>query len=230
MTANTPKGDWTSAPSQRINVGIPATISGNPPSGTVGAPYHFSFTVTGAPTPTVTLNPGTSLPDGLTFDAATATISGTPAADSVGPAFVLITATNAVGSAQATPTDRHQPRWAGDRPAADDTTTPTATSTTTPTDHHDPPTTTWSAPGAGSGSPPSGSAAAAYPPLAATGMPVGQLIGGAAVLLVAGGVLLLFSRRRFSRTALRLRRPQPGRMRHESPNSCHAYPCSTAAS
>ena len=69
--------------------------------------------------------------------------------------------------------------------------TPTATSTTTPTT-----TTTSPAPGAGSGSPPYGSAAAAYPPLAATGMPVGELIGGAAVLLVAGGVLLLFSRRR----------------------------------
>jgi len=34
------------------------------------------------------------------------------------------------------------------------------------------------------------------PPLAATGMPVGRLIGGAAVLLVAGGVLFLLSRRR----------------------------------
>jgi len=187
VTANTPKGDWTSAPSERINVGIPATISGNPPQGTVGTPYHFSFTVAGVPTPTVILNPGTSLPDGLTFDAATATISGTPAADSVGPAFVLITATNAVGSAQVTPRIVINP--AG--PATDPEPTPTATSSTTPTT-----TTTSPAPGAGSGSPPYGSAAAAYPPLAATGMPVGQLIGGAAVLLVAGGVLLLYSRRR----------------------------------
>jgi len=186
VTANTPKGDWTSAPSERINVGIPATISGNPPQGTVGTPYHFSFTVAGVPTPTVILNPGTSLPDGLTFDAATATISGTPAADSVGPAFVLITATNAVGSAQVTPTIVINP--AG--PATDPEPTPTATSSTTPTT-----TTTSPGPGAGSGAPPYGSAAAAYPPLAATGMPVGQLIGGAAVLLVAGGVLLLFSRR-----------------------------------
>ena len=105
----------------------------------------------------------------------------------MGPAFVLITATNAVGSAQVTPTIVINP--AG--PATDPEPTPTATSTTTPTT-----TTTSPAPGAGSGSPPYGSAAAAYPPLAATGMPVGQLIGGAAVLLVAGGVLLLFSRRR----------------------------------
>ena len=115
----------------------PASITGTPPSGTVGAPYHFTVTVTGAPTPTVTLNPG---------------------------------------------------------PQRTTTTTPTATSTTTPGT-----TTTWSAAGAGSGSPPSGSSAAAYPPLAATGMPVGQLVGAAAVLLVAGGVLLVFSRCRFSR-------------------------------
>jgi len=107
----------------------------------------------------------------------------------VGPAFVLITATNAVGSAQVTPTILINP--AG--PATDPEPTPTATSTTTPTTT--PTKTTSPAPGAGSGAPPDGSAAAPYPPLAATGMPVGELIGGAAVLLVAGGVLLLFSRR-----------------------------------
>ena len=75
-------------------------------------------------------------------------------------AFVLITATNAVGSAQVAPRIVINP--AG--PSTDPEPTPTATSSTTPTT-----TTTSPGPGAGSGAPPYGSAAAAYPPLAATG-------------------------------------------------------------
>ena len=182
VTANTPEGNWVSAPSEGINVGVPATISGTPPQGTVGAPYNFTFTVTGAPAPTVVINPGTALPDGLTFDPKTATISGTPAPDSVGPAYVMITATNAVGSAQTTPTIIINPADSAEEPEP----TPTPTPSTSP-----------SPSATGSGSPPAGgSAAVASRPLASTGMPVGQLVGGSALLLVLGGSLLLLSRRR----------------------------------
>jgi hypothetical protein len=190
VTANTPEGDWVSAPSAQINVGIPASITGTPPSGTVGVPYRFTFTVAGVPTPTVTLNAGTPLPDGLVFDAATATISGTPAADAVGPAFVLITAVNAVGSAEATPTIVINPAESAEEPQ------PTPTPTTPTTSASASPSVT------GSGSPPPGGrAAVAARPLASTGMPVDRLLGGSALLLVLGGALVLLSRRR--RTAVR---------------------------
>lgn len=102
VTAVSQDGNTPSETSQRINVGIPATISGTPPPGAEGRPYAFSFTVGGAPTPAVTLNPGTPLPSGLSFDPATATISGVPIAP--GSTFIFVTATNALGSAQATPT------------------------------------------------------------------------------------------------------------------------------
>ena len=55
VTANTPEGNWTSAPSERINVGIPASISGNPPREPSGRRTTSRFTVAGVPAPTVTL-------------------------------------------------------------------------------------------------------------------------------------------------------------------------------
>ncbi len=179
VTANTPKGDWTSAPSQRINAGVPSSITGRPPSGVVQKGYHYRFTVTGAPTPTVTLLVG-SLPDGLAFDAATATISGVPT--TAGSTYLLFLADNGVGTSQDEFTLDILPAGSLGEPVP-----PTPTVATSPTS---------SAPAAGSGSPPPASSAAANRPLAATGMPVGQLVGGAAVLFVAGGGLLVLSRRR----------------------------------
>jgi uncharacterized repeat protein (TIGR01451 family) len=60
-----------------ITVNQAPAISGTPPGGTVGQVYSFTYDVTGAPAPTVTLLAGTSLPPGLALSAA-GVISGTP--------------------------------------------------------------------------------------------------------------------------------------------------------
>jgi hypothetical protein len=59
------------------DLSVAPTITGTPPSGAVGEPYSFTYDVTGAPAPTVTLLAGTSLPPGLALSAA-GVISGTP--------------------------------------------------------------------------------------------------------------------------------------------------------
>jgi len=102
---------------------------------------------------------------------------GTPAASTVGT-FLLIFASNRVGSAAATPTLVIN---AAEAPGVPEE--PTPTTSTSPAS---------SAPVAGSGSsPPETVAAVSSRPLASTGVPVGQLVGGATVLLLAGGSLLL---------------------------------------
>jgi YVTN family beta-propeller protein len=70
--------------------------AGTPPTGTVGLAYSFTVSATGNPTPTYTVTTGT-LPDGLTLDAASGQITGTPT--TAGPATVGITATNGIGAA-----------------------------------------------------------------------------------------------------------------------------------
>ncbi len=67
-----------SAPSGALNVGVPPAFTAGPADGIVGKPYSSGFTVTGAPRPTVTLNPGTGdLPPGLTLGSG-GTLTGTP--------------------------------------------------------------------------------------------------------------------------------------------------------
>ena len=69
VTALSAGGDSPpSAASDRINVGIPGSITGTPPEGTVGRTYAFTFTVGGVPVPKVALNQSTQLPDGLSFN------------------------------------------------------------------------------------------------------------------------------------------------------------------
>ncbi|MFV0399922.1 MAG: beta strand repeat-containing protein [Oscillospiraceae bacterium] len=69
------------------------------PSPILGQPYSFQLQVSGSPYPTLAMTSGT-LPAGMTFNAATGTISGTPTAD--GTYTIEITATNSQGSVPAT--------------------------------------------------------------------------------------------------------------------------------
>jgi hypothetical protein len=188
VTANTAVGNWQSAPSQRINVGIPAGITGTPPPAEVGKPYQFRFTVTGAPPPAVRFdNDATPLPDGLSFDTSTATISGTPTA--AGSFFLAFYADNAVGSASNTPTLVVNPASALGSPP------PTTPAATTPAATGPPTGAPAAAPiAASSGS--SARYASSGRALAATGMPVDRLVGSAVALVVLGGALLLLARRR----------------------------------
>ena len=94
VTAINPAGDVESAASNAITVGIPASVTALPGPATAGHAYSFTFAPAGVPTPTMQLNVGTPLPDGLTWDADTMTIHGTPAASSVGTTFLLFFVSN----------------------------------------------------------------------------------------------------------------------------------------
>lgn len=76
-----------------VAVDRPPLLAAAAPSATVGTAYSFAAGVGGSPAPTYTLT-GT-LPAGLTLNAATGVISGTPTA--LGTSSFSITATNAVG-------------------------------------------------------------------------------------------------------------------------------------
>jgi Ca2+-binding RTX toxin-like protein len=65
-----------SAPSGRLNVGVPAVIQSGPADGVVGQPYSSRFVITGAPSSTVAQLSG-ELPPGLTLSSDGA-LTGTP--------------------------------------------------------------------------------------------------------------------------------------------------------
>ncbi|HEX8679984.1 MAG TPA: putative Ig domain-containing protein, partial [Chthoniobacterales bacterium] len=74
----------------------PAITSTNNATFVAGTAGTFTVTTTGFPTPSVTQT-GT-LPNGVTFDSSTKTLSGTPAAGSGGTYSITFTAANSVGS------------------------------------------------------------------------------------------------------------------------------------
>jgi len=165
-----------SAPSNALTVGVPPQLLGVPPSAVVDEQYAYSFTVVGLPAPTLAVNPGTPLPDGLTFDPTTATISGTPT--SAGSTFVDISATSALGQVQNTFTLVVNP---ADRGTVTPTPTPSATPTTT---------TSPTATASGTTPPMSSSQRANSTGLASTGMPVETFVVVAAGLLMLGALLV----------------------------------------
>jgi len=67
----------------------PSIISGAPPAATAGSPYAFQVSAIGRPAPVLSV---TGLPAGLSFDAASDQISGTP--EAAGASILTITATN----------------------------------------------------------------------------------------------------------------------------------------
>jgi Putative Ig domain len=72
----------------------PAITSANNTLLFTGSAGTFTFTATGSPTPTIAVT-GT-LPSGVTFDAATGVLSGTPAGGSGGTYPLTVTATNSI--------------------------------------------------------------------------------------------------------------------------------------
>ena len=74
----------------------PAIISANSATFTVGTSGSFTVTDTGFPAPT--LSESGTLPSGVTFNAATGVLSGTPGANTGGTYPITFTASNGVGS------------------------------------------------------------------------------------------------------------------------------------
>jgi hypothetical protein len=71
----------------------PFISSGAPPPATAGAPYAFAVSATGSPSPVLSV---AGLPPGLSFDAASGLISGTP--DAAGTSTLTVTANNGCGA------------------------------------------------------------------------------------------------------------------------------------
>src|SRR5262249_36219287 len=74
----------------------PAITSASSTTFTVGTPGGFTVTATGFPAPT--LSESGALPSGVTFNAATGVLSGTPAAGTNGTYPITFTAGNGIGS------------------------------------------------------------------------------------------------------------------------------------
>ncbi len=126
VQAINPGGSPVSARSDAITVGVPASVTVLPGPATVGKPYLFTFEPTGVPTPTMTLDVGTPLPDGLTWNPATLTISGTPTEAALGSTYVQFFVSNALANDVGVPVTFEVAAAVGsDQPAPEPSTTPT---------------------------------------------------------------------------------------------------------
>lgn len=150
----------------------PTITSGTPPTATTGTPYSFTVTATGTPTPTYS-STGT-LPAGLTLNATTGVISGTPTTP--GQSTITITASN--GTAPAATNTYTLTVQASSPPATTPpaTTTPVASST-----------------GSGSGTP---ARTGMEAELAATGSNTTGAIAAGSLILLGGIALALIARQR----------------------------------
>ncbi len=78
-----------------VPAGALAITSSPPPNGSFGVPYSHTIVATGAPAPSFSISAG-ALPPGLTLNAGSGLVSGTPT--SVGTGSGTITASNGVGA------------------------------------------------------------------------------------------------------------------------------------
>ena len=99
VTATNPTGTATGGPYTITVDAKPAVTSGAPPAGSVGVPYDFAFTGSGAPAPSFALASG-ALPDGLSLDQ-DGRLHGTPTRE--GSYTFSVSAQNRAGSATAGP-------------------------------------------------------------------------------------------------------------------------------
>jgi PKD repeat protein len=99
VTATNPAGTATGGPYTITVDAKPAVTSGAPPAGSVGVPYGFTFTASGAPAPTFALASG-ALPDGLALDQ-DGRLHGTPTRE--GRYTFSVSAQNRAGSATVGP-------------------------------------------------------------------------------------------------------------------------------
>ncbi len=77
----------------------PAITSAHGATFVVGSPGNFTVTATGTPTPTLSESAATSLASlGLSFDASTGVLSGTPSPNTGGTYGLIFTASNGIGS------------------------------------------------------------------------------------------------------------------------------------
>ena len=102
-----------------LNPAAPAFVNDTPAaSRTVGLRYSYTFSASGAPAPTYTVDSG-ALPDGMTLDHNTGIFSGTPTLE--GTFSFTVRATNPVGPDAVTPTitmviTPNPPTWDNDAP------------------------------------------------------------------------------------------------------------------